>query len=177
MDTNPYAAPQANLIPDTEARQAELVRREHINHEASIRSIGVLYYLMAAMFALTGVGMLASESIGGFEMAMGLFLALLAVVFIFVGRAIRRLDRRCRRPVIVLGVVGLLNIPLGTLINAYLLYLLLAKKGKTIFSEDYAAVIAATPDVKYKTSIVVWVFVVLLVAMLLAVLVPVIYRP
>jgi ABC-type multidrug transport system permease subunit len=58
----------------------------------------------------------------------------------------------------------MLGFPIGTLINAYILYLFLSKKGRTVFSPGYQEVIAATPDVKYKTSIVVWIFIALVLA-------------
>jgi hypothetical protein len=57
-------------------------------------------------------------------------------------------------------------VPIGTLINAYILYLVFSRKGRTILSEDYQQVIAATPHIKYKTSIIVWIFLGLLVALL-----------
>jgi hypothetical protein len=66
----------------------------------------------------------------------------------------------------VLSGLGLLGFPIGTAINAYILYLFLSKKGRTIFAPEYQAVIAATPEVKYRTSILVWIFLALLVALL-----------
>ena len=65
----------------------------------------------------------------------------------------------------VLSGLGLLGFPIGTAINAYILYLFLSKKGRTVFAPEYQAVIAATPDVKYRTSILVWIFLALLVAL------------
>ena len=73
----------------------------------------------------------------------------------------------------MLSAIGLIGFPVGTLINAYVLYLLLSKKGRTIFTPAYLDVIAATPHVKYRTSIIVWIFLALIVVvMLAAVLVP-----
>ena len=51
------------------------------------------------------------------------------------------------------------------LINTYILYLFFSKKGRTIFSPAYKDVIAATPEVKYSTSIVIWIFLALVVAL------------
>ena len=43
MEINPYAAPQSQVLQATS--QDELIRQEHINTEASIKSVGLLYYL------------------------------------------------------------------------------------------------------------------------------------
>ena len=52
-DLNPYAPPQAAVDYVAEATsEAESIRREHIKHEASIRSIGVLYYLSGGVMAI-----------------------------------------------------------------------------------------------------------------------------
>jgi len=63
----------------------------------------------------------------------------------------------------------------GTLINGYILWLVLSKKGRFILSKDYAAIVAATPHVKYRTSpwILVWIVVgAILLMILIAVLYP-----
>jgi hypothetical protein len=91
-----------------------------------------------------------------------------------VGRGLRKLRPWARIASIVMSILGLLNPPTGTLVNIYILYLLFSEKGRRIFQSDYPEIVAATPDVKAKTSIVVWVFVgLLVVALLAAVLVPV----
>jgi hypothetical protein len=56
-----------------------------------------------------------------------------------------------------MSAIGLIGFPIGTIINGYILYLLVSKKGSTIFSPEYKEIIALTPGVKYKTSVVVWV--------------------
>ena len=71
----------------------------------------------------------------------------------------------------ILSGLGLLNFPVGTLINAYILYLFLSKKGRMVFSAEYKDIIAATPDVKYRTSILVWIFLGILVALFAAALI------
>jgi hypothetical protein len=51
---------------------------------------------------------------------------------------------------------------------------LLSAKGKRLFEPDYAGIVAATPHIQYRTSIVIWILlgiIVLLVAA--AVLVPI----
>ncbi len=46
--------------------------------------------------------------------------------------------------------VTLLDFPIGTLISGYILYLLLSEKGRRIFRSDYAEIVAATPQIKFK---------------------------
>jgi hypothetical protein len=67
------------------------------------------------------------------------------------------LRKWARIPTGILSGLGLLGFPLGTLINGYILYLIFSQKGKTVFSEEYQAVIEQTPHIKYRTSILVWI--------------------
>lgn len=53
--------------------------------------------------------------------------------------------------------ISLIGFPVGTLIGAYILYLLLGANGKVVFSPEYQAVIAQTPQIRYRTSKVVWI--------------------
>ena len=62
-----------------------------------------------------------------------------------------------RIPTGILSGIGLLAFPIGTLINAYVLYLIFSAKGKMVFSDEYRAVIEQTPHIKYRTSIIVWI--------------------
>jgi hypothetical protein len=86
---------------------------------------------------------------------------------LLTGWGVRALQAWARKLGCVLSAVGLLGFPTGTVINAYILYLYLSKKGRTVFSPAYKDVIAATPNVKYRTSIVVWILLALVVALIL----------
>ena len=66
----------------------------------------------------------------------------------------------------ILAAIGLIGFPVGTLISAYILYLLGCQKGVQVFSDEYAEVIAATPHIKYRSSKLVIGLVVLLVALI-----------
>ena len=180
---NPYAPPKAvveDVVPFS--GEAEEIRREHIQREAAIRSIGILYYIGGVALGVVALAALAGSNAGLAGMGMkgkaplgfmGIFLLAFAVGALFVGRGLRKLRPWARIASIVMSILGLLNPPTGTLINIYILYLLFSEKGRRIFESDYPEIVAATPDVKAKTSIVVWVFVgILVVAVLAAVLVP-----
>jgi hypothetical protein len=142
----------------------EEMRKEHLKHEASIKSVGVLYYLGGAGLLLVGIFSavsLSGRSRGGAETAVSIFVAALFLVLgagqLWVGTGLRRLRKWARIPTGILSGLGLLGFPLGTLINGYILYLIFSQKGKTVFSEEYQAVIEQTPHIKYRTSILVWI--------------------
>jgi hypothetical protein len=147
-----------------------IIREEHIKHEAALRSVGVLYYigglvmLIGSIVAVTGQVPTRNPDIGNVMLAV---MAAFAVIFFLIGRLFRKLSPSLKVPGTVLAVIGLFNFPVGTLINAYILYLIYSEKGKVVLSPEYKDVIAATPHIKYKTSIIVKVAVVLLVVMIL----------
>ena len=148
---------------------AEGIRKANLSHEASVQSIGLLYYLGGAIVLCVGGLTLVRffSASGGSERASAVvvsgFLLALGAVQLWVGTGLRRLRKWARIPTGVLSGIGLLGFPLGTLINAYVLYLVFSQKGKTVFSDEYQAVIQQTPHIKYRTSVVVWILFALLV--------------
>jgi hypothetical protein len=172
-NANPYAPPVARVADVSNAAdsQSEAIRQEHIKHEASVRSVGLLYLLGGLLASIAAIGMLAAAF---FSERSGLLLGLSAIYLaigalsLFAGKGLRDLQPWARTTSIVLSSIGLLGFPVGTLINGYILYLMLSAKGKRIFSEDYADIIAATPHIKYKTSIIVWIVLGILIAAIAA---------
>lgn len=173
---NPYAPPRAK-VEDVVAPtgEAHAIRTEHIKREAEIRSIGSLYYIGGAGLCLAAFGLMSSYGTP-VRNPRAAFAPLLLVICLigagasfFVGAALRKFRPWARIVGIVFAALGLLGFPLGTMINVYILYLLLSEKGRRIFQSDYADIVTATPDVKYKTSIVTWIAIGLLVAVVLAV--------
>jgi hypothetical protein len=174
---NPYAPPKArveDVVP--EIGEAGAIRREHIKREAAIRSIGTLYYLGGAALCLGAIALiLGSSNISrslnvSRSLAPGIgggILIVIGVLSMFVARGLRQLRPWARTTTVVLSVIGLVRAPLGSLINAYILYLLLSQKGRRIFQSDYPDIVAATPDVKYRTSVVTWVLLGILILLLL----------
>ncbi len=170
MNENPYAAPQAQLVFPSARNDAERIRKEHIKHESSVKSVGVLYWLGAILIFGVGAATFGSQPDDipyrlGYLAGSAGFGALLA----WAGAKIRKLEPVGKIPVGIFSGLGLLGFPFGTVVNAYILYLVFGAKGKFIFSDGYKQVIAATPHIKYRTSIIVWIFVGLLVLLLLAV--------
>lgn len=165
MSNNPYAPPESPILLDTTS-DAEAVRKEHIKHEASVKSIGFLYWLAAVALVLSGVALLLrSREAADFQRLplYGGLLLVLGVLLFLLGTGLRQLKKWARIPAGIWAGVGLLGFPLGTLINAYILYLICCKKGSVVFSDAYKQVIQQTPHVKYKTSILIWLLLILLI--------------
>lgn len=160
MEENPYAAPVTTSSPLDLTPASAQIRQEHLKHESSIKSIGTLYTLggllliVAAIIAIYGATQTkeAPSDLGTFAI-----LVPLAGLQLWLGLSLRKLKKGARIPAIVMSAIGLIGIPIGTIISIYFLYLLCSKKGKMVFSSEYAQVIAETPGMKYRTSALAWI--------------------
>lgn len=171
---NPYAAPESVITPiPVHHTASEQIRQEHLPHEASVKSIGTLYYLGAIIlslaflsYAVTTSQILRTGTLGGYELALligsGLLILGLIVLQWKLAGGLRKLRPWVRIPIIIFSVIGLIGFPLGTIISGYILYLMLAAKSKMIFSPEYQQIIAETPHIRYKSSILKTVLVVIL---------------
>jgi hypothetical protein len=142
---------------------AEAIRREHLRREASIHALGVLYYVIGAIILAGMVFALGTGGTAGLEVRPGywgaidvtVYVAAVVVTFV-VGHSLHRLRSWARVAAIVICSLGLLRIPVGTLVLPYFLYVLLSAKGKRVFAPDYGAILAATPHLSYPRLVVVW---------------------
>lgn len=173
--TNPYAP--TDFVSDRVSESSdEQVRQAHLAHESSIKGIGGLFIVGGVLMLLIGAVLLV-VGIGGWPnrseviFSGGVYL-LFGIFQLWVGRGLRAFDKVARQFGIVLSAIGLLFIPIGTLINGYFLYLLCGKKGRFVFSPEYARIRAATPNMRYRTSIGVWI---LLAVIIVAILVLVVW--
>ena len=165
-ENNPYRATNFDAGMGTPSVDgAEGIRMAHIQHEASIKSIGFLYMLgfllcIIGIFPL-GAGLIGLQGMGaqerGLMAGIGVFYILLGGFQGFTGYALRGLKPWARWTAVVFSAIGLIGFPIGTLISAYFLYLLLTEKATTIFSPEYQAIIQQTPHVKAKTSVLAWI--------------------
>jgi len=169
---NPFAAPLTmDYAADLDTRPAAIIRQQYLSHEASIQSVGSLY-LLGCILVVVGGGIMTYMAISGAAqngsvgaMELGFLLGIgIGQGFIAVG--LRGLKSWARIPASLFAGLGLLAFPLGTLINGYILYLLLSAKGRMVFSPEYREVIRQTPEIKYKTSKILLFFVFLLVGLL-----------
>jgi hypothetical protein len=162
MEANPYAAPAILETPPVlgAPSNAEEIRRLHISNEASVKSLGSLYFLGFIFLTLFGVIKLLTSftgKTGPEDAGVAAFLLGLAALYFWIGRGLRRFEKGPRIAAIVFACIGLLGFPIGTLISAYILNLLVSQKGQMVFSPQYQEIIAATPHVKNKTSLAVWI--------------------
>lgn len=155
METvNPYAAPQSNVLPA--ASTEETVRREHIDTEATLKTVGVLHYLGAFVLVIAAASSFtrANPGLSGEDLLVGVVMFVFGIGLAITGYGLRRLRGWTRIPTILFSCVGLLGFPMGTLINAIILLRVAGKKGGFVLTPEYQRIIAATPHVKRKTSIV-----------------------
>ncbi|MEQ9407416.1 MAG: hypothetical protein RIK87_06795 [Fuerstiella sp.] len=179
MSDNPYADNYNPFQPPEESAEAgegfsdthvESVRRQHLSHEASVQSIGVLYLLGGIVLLVVSIGMIVVSVNGGGgqkpDTVTAVLLLGVGVLQCVTAVGLRRLRRWARVISGILSGIGLLAFPVGTLINGYILFLLFSAKGSMVFSEEYQQVIRQTPHIVYRTSIVVWIFLFLLLGLI-----------
>lgn len=163
---NPFAPPTSSSQMRASGED-ETIRNHHLSHEASVKSIGFLYMLGGVLGIILGVTYIAMGVAGNappefeqfkiFMIGLGVFCLILSALQIYGAISVRKLQGAGRIIVTVFSAFGLLGIPIGTLISGYILYLLWSQKGNFIFTPEYQRIIQATPHIKYKTSIVIWI--------------------
>lgn len=168
---NPYAPPVATVEEADVGGDAERIRREHLNVETNLKSFGLLQ-LFGGVVAVPGSMLLLVMAAAGEELdAEGLLVAIALLVMgtlsLVSGFLLRKLSPSARVPATIVAVLGLLQVPVGTLINGWLLSLLHGPKGRRVLTDEYQQIILRTPHVKYRTSPVVWVVLALLIGALL----------
>jgi len=209
-DLNPFEAPLAEIgdrALDLGADgDAELIRRHHLGRETSVKSIGLLCYLVAAItglfsgvMALVGVGQLVSgqapdQPTARFQslllLALFAFYGAISGVCLALGFGLRRLQVWARWTAMVLSMLVLLyllltaSVVLGFLpvpnpggiaafllffaaILGYVFYLLVTPQAGVVFSPEYRAVIAKTPEIRARTGRLVKIAVGLLIGVIL----------
>lgn len=166
--SNPYAPPEAKVADDVHIDPAIVeLRQKHLAHEASVRSAGMLFYLAGALTALSGivaVGALLEREPDLTGIGTSALFLSLGVAELVVGFGLRKLDRKARVGAGIISAVALIAFPIGTLLGAYILYLLFARKGRMVFSREYAHARELTPHMKYRASVIVLMGGVLLLA-------------
>ncbi len=173
---NPYASPLFSSRAAVDLSSPDAVRNKYLKHEASVKSVGLLYLLggtVSLILSLVYIGMGAGVvTLSGAELSrrmlivVGIVFFAMSIVQLYSGISIRKLGSTGRIIITVFSVIGLLGVPVGTLISGFILYLLWSQKGNFVFTTEYQEVIKATPHIKYKTSIVVWILLGLLLLFL-----------
>ena len=137
------------------------IRRSHIAHEATLRSLGLLYYLGALFLILLATITLAlgspADTPSPLSDPLTAALALIGALLLgLTGRGLRTMQPWARIPVMSLSTLGLFYFPMGTMICGYILYLVLCRQGQMVFSQDYQQIIKATPEIDYRTPWIAW---------------------
>lgn len=174
-DFNPYAAPRHATIPETEHASGddETIRKKYLSAEANIQSLGSLYCLAAIfagvacvmnLYSVFGVrrGVVIPEVMQSMMLMAGMMF-LFSVLYAGTGMGLRRQKVWSRWVATVFSAIGLIAFPVGTIFAALFLYILWSRKANYVFRPEYQRVIAATPHIKYRTSIVVWILLGILV--------------
>lgn len=203
-DVNLFEAPRAEIgagpVDLGLDPEAELVRRAHLGHEASVKSIGSLFYL-GAIFAAIAAIMMLSSAVGVFPLAgpnsknsqvfFGAFGAGLLAIFALysaLGYGLTHLQAWARWTAVALDGFWLLTTTLNALmttlsidpymgivmaiipytIGGYIMYLLVSTRGGVVFSPAYKEVIARTPHIKYRTSLIVKILLAFILGLIIA---------
>lgn len=164
MNDNPYAAPKSHPL-SSEVSTDESNRRLLIRHETSVKSISTLNFLAVIAGSLIAIGLLGEIS-SALDLVISIVVIGLTVMNLVAGINIRRLNRTGRVLNGILFGIGLILVPVGTLISVYALWLLFGKKGRKIFSEEYRDLIGRTPLVKYRTPREAWAMLILVLLLL-----------
>jgi len=146
---NPYEAPKSEIaIPE----DSELVkiRKAHISVEESVKAMGGLYIITGIIIVIVAISVAFTMRDKTVSMIAVVAISIIVAVGCFItGRDMGRFILWTRIPTLVITTPVLLLFPVGTLIGAYVLYLIIGKKGRFVFTKAYQEIIAATPDVKY----------------------------
>lgn len=160
MSHNPYAAPSADITAELpRAESADLaLRQAHLQHEVQLKSVGTVCVSAAFVWGVSSaigipVYLSSSASEPAWLQVITVALCLLVLAaFACTGIGLRGLHAWVRIPAAAVAVPCLLLFPLGTLLGAYLIYLLFCAKGQTVLSPGYARVLAATSHLRYRRS-------------------------
>lgn len=164
---NPYQVSPA-AVSSPPPSDSESIRKYYLSNEASIKSIGTMYFLGALLLGIATIvyGFAFLDSINSrsryFSMTFisglaMLFSGTLTIVQGICAWGLWRLRGWARILATTLSCFGVLLIPVGTLICGYFLYLLQCDKANVVFSAAYKNVIRETPHVKYKTPALNWI--------------------
>jgi len=141
--------------------EAAAVREAHLGHERQLKAVGLLFGLAAVLPLLIFVALVLPHDSGGpvvarqtagvvAASAIALCAASVLGALAFGYRTLAPWVKFVGTPV---SMIGLLAFPFGTLVNAYVLYLVWCAKGRRVMAPDYAEIIRATPLVRYKSSV------------------------
>jgi hypothetical protein len=125
---------------------SELVRQENFKFEQSVRSIGVLYLLAGTLFIVGAIAALNILGLGGIVWVIPSLIV--GGGLIWLSNLLQSLDPLGQKPALIISIIGMLLFPIGTVLGGYALVLLLCKRGRYIYSDEYRQIISDTPEIK-----------------------------
>ncbi len=169
---NPYATTAPSLSSGSYrsgpvSGDANSIRKFHLPHESAIKGFALLYAIASGFYILCAVaaviatvyvlatGLNGAAAVAALIYAIGYFVVGLLIGFVASG--LYKLNDVGRIGGAIFAVLSLCAIPLGTILGAYLLYLLFSEKGNVIFSSTYRSVVKQTRDIRPYTPVFVWV--------------------
>lgn len=159
-DHNPFRAPQVTTEPSYGDSEAQALRRKFLSHEASVKTIGLVCAIGGFCFSLAWGALLVIPSPLTLDTGSVLLISLavaVGVLVIIAGFGMRTLRPWGRIAGSVVVLPGLLGFPYATILVIYILYLLLSRKGKMVFSDEYREIMAQTPHIRARSSVFAWI--------------------
>lgn len=177
---NLYAPPAGEVEPIPEAgsvREAVAIRRLHVGRETWLQGLGALWLIGGTFLLTMAVVLTTGDAFGWFPHLDSVRSGLLSLGLVGAGACglgldLHRLLPRARVTGSVGAAVFLLAVPLGTLFGLWILFLLHGRKGRRVFRADYAHIRELTPELNASVRPMLVVLTSLLLAMLLALLLP-----
>ncbi len=138
---------------------AEELRRNHLSYEAYVKGLGVAYIANGCLFGISGCSVAFDRDTlrRHLDPLYGVLVLIFGLTLIWTGFGLRKLRPWARILPAIISGTALLAFPAGTLVGGSILYLLFSKKGSMVFSDLYRRAIAATPYMKYRTPIILWI--------------------
>lgn len=159
---------------DAEPASYEAMREQYGPHERRVRSVALLYWLIASQVVLSAITTPyllwtmgpPEERNAPFLVAGTLMLLCMAALFAAAAWQLQRLSNTGQILGIITACGALLLFPIGTIAGAMVLWTLLGTQGKTVFSQTYRDAVAATPNLQFRVSkVAVWLVVAFIVLM------------
>ena len=191
----------AELVRAEETRRRFLNHEASVQSIGALYILGAIFMGIATVGGILGAVGVLDAARPGAENApvilgfMAAFYGVLTILFVAVGIGLYKLKTWARWVVVVLTAINIVTslvyialiamagiqpyvlvvAGITLLIPGYILYLLVSPKASVVFSPEYRHVIEQTPHIKYKTSCLVKVLlIVVLVPIILAVLVAIV---
>ncbi|MEM9236118.1 MAG: hypothetical protein AAGB14_05015 [Verrucomicrobiota bacterium] len=161
MEENPYRSPVALDMAEASGTAVQKLRQTLLWHETSIRGLGMLLLIVGIVMIPVSIGTLKMQT-GWTWIALGA-----GVLYTATGIGLRYRTRWAHRLGVVMTIPWLVLFPVGTAFGVYSLWLLLSERGRFVFRGEYEKVIRRTPEISYRTPMISWLAVGVVIVLLI----------